>query len=199
MKFNNVMQENLLIDLKLDFWYFGAPDNKGAINEYRQNSFFSNYGILASIRIPQMCRTISGRLQDQNFFVHGSIFVHVFCAINLSRKFARHRIMFAINEQQALSHGYSRFHFQKHLGRCQRKSRLEYLRRLCPSANSSGQKFIYQRRFWSATGANRLRLGCNDHRFMFILISLGLFSKEQRCDQTAYAFRPNFDSLRPEF
>ena len=68
------MRENLLIDLKLVFWYFGVPDNKGATNEYRQNSFFSNYGILASIRIPQMCRTISRRLQDQKFFVYGSIF-----------------------------------------------------------------------------------------------------------------------------
>src|ERR1044072_2404925 len=106
------MQEKLLIDLKSNFCYFGAP-NQGATNEYRQNNFFSNPGIPTSIRISQMCRALSRRLQSQKFFMHGSIFMPGFCSINLSRKFTRYRIVSDVHAKQTLSYGLSQSNIQK--------------------------------------------------------------------------------------
>src|SRR3990167_5074648 len=118
--------KNLLIDLNSIACYFGVPTNKGASNEHGQNYFFSSDGIPAFVRISKMCYALQRRLQDSKLFMHGSIFVHGLCTIDLSRKFTRHRIMFAIHAIKTLSHGYSWSNIKKHVSRCQRKSRLAY-------------------------------------------------------------------------
>src|SRR3990167_4010837 len=117
--------KNLLIDLNSIACYFGVPTNKGASNEHGQNDFFSSHGIPAYLRIPQMHPALSRRLQGAKFFVHGSIFMHGLCAINLpacaffkadrSREFTRHRIMPAIYATKALSHGPSWSSLPQHI------------------------------------------------------------------------------------
>ncbi len=53
-----------LIDFNSMPCYYDVLTKKGASYEHGQNYFFSSDGIPASIRIPQMRPTLSGRLQD---------------------------------------------------------------------------------------------------------------------------------------
>src|SRR3990167_6773640 len=98
--------KNKLIDLNRLACYFGAP-TRGAANELRQNRLFSAHGIPARLRIPQMCQTLQRRLQDQKFFLHGSISLHGLCAADLSRESARHRSVSQVDALPTLSHGNS--------------------------------------------------------------------------------------------
>ena len=61
--------------------YYDVLTKKGASYEHGQNYFFSSNGILASIQIPQMRPTLSGRLQDSKLFVHGSILCMAFAQL----------------------------------------------------------------------------------------------------------------------
>ena len=136
------MRKNLLIDLNSIACYFGVPTSKGASNEPGQNNLFAGHGIPARVRIPQMRHTLSRRLQDQELFMHGSIFMHELRAIDPSRKSARYRNMLAVHATKTLSHGHPRLDIQKHIGRRQRKSRLAYLCRLFPSIDPLGQGIV---------------------------------------------------------
>ncbi len=181
--------QNLLIDLNSIACYFGVPTSKGASNEHGQNNFFSSHGILATVRIPQMCCALSRRLQSAKFFMHGSIFMHGLRAIDLSREPARHRVMLAIHATETLSHGHPRSGLTQYIGQRQQPARLANLRRFCPSVDPLGQGTIPERTIWRGTQANGLRAGCNDHRPVPVVIPMGTFSKEQRSHQAAYAFR----------
>src|SRR3989338_10311316 len=128
--------KNLLIDFNSIACYFGVPISKGASNEHGQNNFFSSYGILASLRIPQMRPALSGRLQGAKFFVHGSIFMHGFFAINLPRKFARYRILSAVHAAETLPHGHPRPGLPQHISQRQQSARLAYLCRLRDDSDS---------------------------------------------------------------
>src|SRR3989338_2550170 len=175
-----------VIDLNSFLCYFGAS-SKGAANEYRQNCFFSSDGIPASARIPQMCRALSRRLQSQKFFMHGPILMHGLRAINLSRKSARYPSLPTIHADKTLSHGYSWSSVTQHSCECEQSTGLAYLCRLCASINSYCQRFVSQRTTGHRTRRDGLRAGCDSYRFMPISIPMGIFSKEQRCNQTSYA------------
>ena len=178
--------QNVLIDFNSFVCYFGAS-TKGATNEHRQNCFFTSHGILASIRIPQMRRALSRRLQSKKFFVHGSILMHGFRTTNLPRKSARHRIVSSFHAEQTLSHGYSWTSFAQHPVKRKQPKRLAYLRGLCPSINSYSQKLVSSRSIWRRDGKYCLRVGCHNDRSVPLVISLGLFSKEQRSYQASHA------------
>ena len=181
------MSENLLIDLNLIACYFGVPTDKGASNEHRQNYFFSGHGILATLRIPQMCCAIPRRLQGAKIFMYGSIFMHGFCATDLSRKPARHHGMFTIHATKTLSHGHPGLNIQKHISRRQQSTRLAYLRRLCANFNSSSPRTLSGRFLRDRFERYGLCLGLNNHRSVSVAFSMGPFSKEQGCDQTSHA------------
>ena len=179
--------KNLLIDLNSIACYFGVP-TIGAFNEHGQNNFFSSHGIFTNIRIPQMCRTISRRLQSTELFMHGSIFMYGFCTINLSRKFARYRIVSEIHATEALSHGHSRSSLSQYISQRQQSTRLAYLCRLLAGSNSSSPRTVSRRFIRNRSREYGLRAGLNNHRFVLIAFSMGAFSKEQGGDQTSYAF-----------
>jgi len=180
--------KNLLIDLNSIACYFGVPTNKGASNEHGQNDFFSSHGIPAYLRIPQMRPALSGRLQGAKFFVHGSIFMHGLCAINLPRKFARYRILPAVHAAETLPHGHPRPGLPQHISQRQQSARLAYLCRLRAGSDPSSPRTLSRRPVRGRAREYGLRAGLNNHRLVLIAFPVGAFSKEQRRDQTPYAF-----------
>jgi len=52
-------------------------------HEFRQDIFFAAHGIPAQLRVPPMCQTISGPLQDQILFLLGSVPLYGFCSTDL--------------------------------------------------------------------------------------------------------------------
>src|SRR3989338_4403766 len=101
-----ITSKKFLIDLNSMPCYFDVPTIKGASYEHGQNHLFSSNVILTFVRIPQMRPEISGRLQSTKFFMHGSIFMYGFRAIDLSRKFARYRIMLALHATELYHMGF---------------------------------------------------------------------------------------------
>src|SRR5450759_1319982 len=95
----------------------------------RTDYFRSSDGMVAEIRIRQMRRTISRKPLRQIADLLQAVLDDGICSTHLSGKSARHRNMFAGRGKQALSCWDLQSRAQKHLGRCQRKSRLAYLRR----------------------------------------------------------------------
>src|SRR3990167_8933112 len=180
--------KNLLIDLNSIACYFGVPINKGASNEHGQNDFFSSHGIPAYLRIPQMRPALSGRLQGAKFFVHGSIFMHGLCAINLPRKFARYRILSAVHAAETLPHGHPWPGLPQHVSQRQQSARLAYLCRLRAGSDSSSPWTLSRRSIRNRAREYGLRAGLNNHRFVLIAFPMGAFSKKQGCGQTPHAF-----------
>src|SRR3989339_1112499 len=127
-----VTTRKLLIDFNSPCYYDVLTYKKGASYEHGKNYFLSSDGIPASLRIPQMCSTISRRLQGAKLFLRGSTSLYGFRAIDLSRKLTRYRIVSAIHAAETLSHRFPWFNIQKHISRCQQSARLAYLCRLCP-------------------------------------------------------------------
>ena len=179
--------KNLLIDLNSIACYFGVPTSKGASNEHGQNYFFSGYGIPASLRIPQMCYAISRRLQSDKFFMPGSIFMHGFCAIDLSREFTRYRIVFAIYAAKTLPHGVSGVDFPQHISQRQQSTRLAHLCRLRAGSDPSSPRTLPRRFIRDRFEGYGLRVGLNNHRPVSVAFSMGAFSKEQGRDQASHA------------
>ena len=190
---NMLEQKMSVIDLKsilsILCYYSHSVINldKGVANEYWKNDFRSSHGFFTITQISQMCQTLSRQLQNQKLFLLRPIFVHGLCSTNLSRKFARYRNLPSVNEKQIISYGHSKQNLSQHFSRCQRKSRLAYLRRLCASLNSYCQRLISQRRFWCRIRKHRLCTGCNHDRFMPLVIPLGTISQKQSRNQAAYA------------
>jgi hypothetical protein len=69
---------------------------------------------------------------------------------------------------QALSHGLSRKDFTQHPIQCKSNTRLAHLRRFCSSIDFHSSQFPCRRRFRSSSQENRLRIGCNDYRSLFL-------------------------------
>src|SRR5271166_3113077 len=70
-------------DLKLDPLFWGRVPGK--------NYFFASCRTDSSAAVPPVRGALSRQLQGQSVFVLGSVFVHGFCATDLSREPTRHR------------------------------------------------------------------------------------------------------------
>src|SRR3989338_1423036 len=121
-----ITTQNVFIDFNSLSCYFGAL-YKGALNEHWENRFFSSHGIFALVRIPQMRRTLSWRLQSQKFYLHGSIPVSCLRATDISGKPARYRSVHAFHAEQAISYWYPRPCFAQHVIEREQPEGLAYL------------------------------------------------------------------------
>lgn len=106
-------------------------DRKGVANAFRANHFFSGNEFFPATRIQPMCSSVSRRTPDSDFLLFRSIPLHGFRSTDLSGKSSRYRDMSAGHEPQALSRRDQGQGFSKYAGRCERKTGLAHLRRLC--------------------------------------------------------------------
>ena len=155
-------------------------DRKGVTNALRANHFLSVNELSSETRIQQMCSPVSRRTPDSKFFVFRSIPLHGLRSTDLSGESSRHRNMPAGHAAQALSRRDPEQSLSKHIGRCQRKTGLAHLRRLCSGVDRNGQTVVCGRRLRAATQPDCLRLGFHHDRSVSLSFSVGLFSATQR-------------------
>ena len=90
LNFKMLTTKKIFIDLKSLLRYLGVS-SKGAADERRENCFLPGYGIPTDVRIPQMRRAISWRLQGAEFFLSRPVFMYGLCT-NCKRSLKRARI-----------------------------------------------------------------------------------------------------------
>ena len=178
--------QKIFIDLNLILRYVGVS-SKGAANERRKNCFRPGYGILANVRIPQMCRAIPWRLQGVELYLPRPISMHGFCAIDISRKSSRYPGLLALKAKQTVSHEHPRKSITQYSVECQQSARMAHLCRSCNDFDPQGTRTLYQRFLRNRSGQHGLCPGFNNHRFVPVSFSMGTFSKEQGRYQTSYA------------
>src|SRR4030067_1377028 len=161
-------------------------DRKGVTNAFRANHFLSAHELFPETRIQQMRSPVPRRVSDSELFVFRSIPLHGFCSTDLSGESSRYRNMPAGLAAQALSRRDTEQSFSKHVGRCQRKTRLAHLRRLCSGVDPNCQTVVCERGLRAATQPDGLCLGFHDNRSLSLPFPVGLFSATQRGHQTPY-------------
>jgi len=164
------------IDLNLGIiqTHTSIPLWKELMDEFRKNDIRSIDGLRSlRLRVSLLRRAIPRPVQDQKFFLLGSVSNPRLCAAHLSRESQRHRSVSASSATKTLSYGSSRSCVAQHLGQRQSGPRLENLRRLCPYTYSGGTRPLQGRALWYRTRPDRLCTGCNHHRFMPVSFSLG--------------------------
>ena len=135
-------------------------------DEFWKNDIYSNHGLPVGIRIPSVRRMIFRQLQNQKFFLLGSVFKYGVRAAYLQRKLARYSGVLACGKTKDLSHGHSGQDFPQHTGPCQSDKRLAHLRRLCTDTHQESQITLCRRFIWHRVGTNHLRAGCHNHSFV---------------------------------
>src|SRR5262245_32738580 len=163
---------------------------KERTDEFWPNDLCTTNGLSSYLRVSPLRRTLPRQLQTQELLLLGSISVHGLRATDLSREPARYRSLSACESNQALSSGHSRSRFTQYACECQLSARLAHLRRLRASAHQYRPPALSQRRLRHCPGTNRLRAGRHHHRFVPIVVSVGLLSPSQRRCQTAHPARP---------
>ena len=123
-------------DLKLDrlFWR----------RVLRKNYFFASYRIHPSAAVRPVCGALSWQLQSQSVFVLGSVFVHDFCATNLSRESARHRGLSSRALRSTIPSRLPQSCLSQYIGRCQRSARLAHLRRSSDAPDQEGKTALFR-------------------------------------------------------
>src|SRR6267143_1523508 len=163
---------------------------KEMADECWQIDLLTTNGLSSCVRISAVRRTLSGRLQAQEFLLLGPVSLHGLCPTNLSRKFARYRSLSARQSNQALPHGNPWSCLTQYIGECQLSARLAYLFRLRSSADQTSPRALSARRLQPGLAANGLRPRCHHHRLVPFAISLGQVSQAKRGGETPYFARP---------
>ena len=167
----------------------------------RQNPVRAIDGFSSMDDLHQNRRPVWRKLSSPNTALYRSVSYSGLRATDLPGESSGHRSLSRGAIGEAVSHGYSYTSQTLHAGRCQRKTRLENLRRLCPTSDHPSQKIVRKRRLWNRPVEYRLRAGFDDHRLVPVGISLGAISKYQGCRENAYAARSSrqYSKLYPYY
>src|SRR5208337_260915 len=133
-----------------------APRKEMAYHEYRENRFFSDNGLCSVVPVSPMRRSLRWKLQSENVYLPGSVSLYGFRSTHIQRKSQGHRSLPSRSESQTISYGYPEHCLTKQSGPCQRKPRLENLRRLRPSSDHNRKRSIRERRLRFGIEASRL-------------------------------------------
>src|SRR4030042_1605854 len=183
---------NVIVNV-FDFNFFSPighnppiTDRKGVTNALRTNYFLPVDELSSRTGIQQMRSSLSRRIPHSNLFLFRSIPLHGLRSTDLSGESSRHRNMPAGHAAQALSRRDQGQSFSKYLGRCQRKTGLAHLRRLCSCVDWNGQRVVCGRGLRAANHRGCLRSGFHHDRPVSLAFPVGLFSATQRRHQTPY-------------
>src|SRR6202140_5413614 len=169
-------------DLKMDSLFWGSV--------LRKNYFFASCRTDPSAAVPPVRGALSRQLQGQSIFVLGSVFVHGFCATDLSREPTRHRRLSERALRSTLSLRLPQPSLSQYVSRCQRSARLADLCGLGGAPDQKGNRGLYWRTNRGRTTTKRLCTRFDYHRSLFESLSVGTLSFHQSRDQTPYSTRP---------
>src|SRR6202162_5844339 len=169
-------------DLKMDSLFWGSVLGK--------NYFFASCRTDPSAAVPPVRGALSRQLQGQSVFVLGSVFVHGFCATDLSREPTRHRRLSERALRSTLPLRLPQPSLSQYVSRCQPSARLAHLRGLGDAPDQKGKRALCWRTNRGRTTTKRLRTRFDHHRSLFESLSVGTLSLHQSRDQTPYSTRP---------
>ena len=179
-----------LVDLKRKNGYShtSEKDHGGMTYEQWRDNIFADNEVSFLARFSTMRATPSWQSQDKKFFMLGSIFMHGLCAIDLSRKPAGHRNVFARDEAEALSYGAPKSDVAKYFSQCQQCSGLENLFGFCSNINQESESVVRGRKFWPGTQQCGLRFRLYGYRFVSGSVPLGAIPQNKGRGKTTYPF-----------
>jgi hypothetical protein len=123
-------------DLKLDPLFWGRVLGK--------NYFFAGCRTDPSAAVQTVRGALSRQLQGQSVFVLGSVFVHGFCATDLSREPTRHRRLSERALRSTLPLRFPQPCMSQYVSRCQRSTRLAHLLRgLGGAPDQKGKRALF--------------------------------------------------------
>jgi len=160
---------------------------KGLANAYRTDCFLTTDRLSSQETIRQMRSQIRRQSSNKNFLLFRSIPVYGFCPDNISPVSSRHRSLPARHADKALSLRHSRKRVTQYVGKCERISGLENIRRLRAGFNKQSPSALRQRRLRHPTESRSLCSGFNNHRFMYVTVSMGQISQTQSRGQGTHA------------
>lgn len=155
----------------------------------RQARFLSADGSSSVAYVSLLRSTLPWRPVRQKLSMPGSVSHHGVCATDLSGKPARYRSPPSRSEDQAISHGHTGGYFSKHIGRCQRATRLANLCRLRPVVDQDRSTAICRGGSGPGTRQHDLRTRRFNHRFVPVYFSIGIVPFHQVSRQAAYSAR----------
>src|ERR1700686_3135680 len=143
-------------DLKMDSLFWGSV--------LRKNYFFASCRTDPSAAVPPVRGALSRQLQGQSIFVLGSVFVHGFCATDLSREPTRHRRLSERALRSTLSLRLPQPSLSQYVSRCQRSARLADLCGLGDAPDQKGKSALCWRTNRGRTTTKRLCTRFDHHR-----------------------------------
>jgi len=163
---------------------------KGLANACWADSFLTTVRLSSQETNRQMRSTVSRQPSDKNIFLFRSIPVYGVCPDNLSPEPSRHRSLSSSNAAETLPLRHTWECFTQYFGKCKRASRLENLRRLRTGFDRQGANTLCQRRLRHSTEPRSLCFRFNNHRSMFVTVSMGKISPAQSRRQGTHADGP---------
>src|SRR6202521_2442006 len=136
-------------DLKMDSLFWGSVLGK--------NYFLASCRTDPSAAVPPVRGALSRQLQGQSVFVLGSVFVHGFCATDLSREPTRHRRLSERALRSTLPLRLPQPSLSQYVSRCQPSARLAHLRGLGDAPDQKGKRALCWRTNRGRTTTKRLR------------------------------------------
>jgi len=160
---------------------------KGSVNARRQDDFLTTVRLSTQEAVRQMCSPVSRQPSDKIFFLLRSISLYGFCTNNLSPEPPGYRKLPSCNAVKTLSLRHKRECFPNHDSKGKRESSLENLRGLRRGFNNKSQNTLCRRRLRHSTESRGLCAGFNNHRFMYVSVSMGKISQTQSGNQSTHA------------
>lgn len=159
-------------------------------DEYRSHHLCTSTRLSSKTSISTLCQTLSWQLPNQVFLMLRPVFINGICAINLQRKPQRYRNMLKGIKQQIISLRFPRENVSKQSGKCQRKKKLENLRRLRKGAYQKSKATLSRRRFWPNVEKHRICFGFDHYRPLPDSVPVGTVSQTQKCCKNTYTYGP---------
>ncbi len=116
---------------------------KGLADVHRTNRFLATIRLSSQETFRQVRSQIRRQSSNKNLFLFRPIPLHGLCSDNLSPVSSGHRGVSAGNAGETLSLRYSRNCVAQYIGKCERTSRLENIRRLRTGVNKQSPRALY--------------------------------------------------------
>ncbi len=159
-------------------------------HEFWPHRIFTVDRLSSRSRVSSLCRPLRRGPETARFFLLGPVSDDGLRAVDLPRKPARHRGLSSLLAGQALPYGLPQSRGALDPGRCQRVTRLAYLRGFRPSVDQHGAAVVRSRSNGCRSGSKSVRVGLDNHRPLPLTVSVGPIPQAQSCRQDAHAAGP---------
>jgi len=134
------------LNLGVPMSHTSVTTRKEMADEPGENTFFAIDGFFADLRISPVRRALRRQLQDQEFFLLGSVSLHGFCPTYIQGEFARYSGLPASGADQIISYEHPRQSVPQHVGSRKRGSLFEKTPILQALSNTEQQETVDEAR-----------------------------------------------------